>query len=175
MSTQSLLAELKAKIHAQHAEDWKAFERLERRLLASPAEIERQLEFGITSSKETKARSGPDTETLIGSVERLFQSHPDVAWSVVTLGKKLRKDGFVLEAKNPHSSLNTAVARLAKRGLIGIYRPGSGRRPHLYKTLPSGNAAALRGRVLAISNEPTLENGKVEDGAGEEETTPLSQ
>jgi hypothetical protein len=164
MTTEDLLVDLRARIQAQHDEDWRMFELLKQRLLTPSAPI-----APLSISALPEQDSGPDTTTLIGSVERVFQSQPEVAWSVQTLERQLRKDGFALEAKNPRSSLNTAVARLAERGLISISKKGSGRKPHFYKALPPGNSAALRGRMAAIPEPQTFSNGKtVEDGGGEE-------
>jgi hypothetical protein len=170
MTTEDLLLDLRARIQARHDEDWRAFELLNQRLLAPPARI-----VPLSISEPAEEHSGPDTTTLIGSVERIFQSRPEVVWSVQTLEGQLRKDGFAFEAKNPRSSLNTAVGRLAQRGLIVIHRKGSGRKPHFYKALPSGNSAALRGRMAAIPEPQTFSNGKKVENGGGQEGAPISQ
>jgi hypothetical protein len=170
MRTEDLLADLRSRIQTQHDEDWRMFELLKQRLLTPSDRI-----VPLSVSAPPEQHSAPDTITLIGSVEQIFQSRPDVAWSVQTLEKQLRQDGFAFEAKNPRSSLNTAVARLAERGLISIYKKGSGRKPHLYKALPSGNSAALRGRMAAIPESQTFSNGKKAEDGGGQEGAPISQ
>src|ERR1700722_18233504 len=51
---------------------------------------------------------------LVSSVKQVFKSHPFASWSVVTLERKLKKEGFIFAAKNPRSSLNTVLTRLAE-------------------------------------------------------------
>jgi hypothetical protein len=169
MTTEDLLSDLRARIQSLHDEDWRMFELLKQRLLTPPARIVQP-----AVSEPPGADSEPDTGTLTGSVEKVFKKHPEVAWSVQTLEGHLRKDGFAFEAKNPRASLNTTVARLAERGLIFIWKKGSGRKPHLYRALPSGNSAGLRGRVAAIPEPGLFHNGEVVDG-GEGEETQTSQ
>src|SRR5207237_191468 len=149
VDTQALLSQLRALFQVQHEEDRQLLERLERRLLPSAADHPKSnIEPSVQGAAE------PDPTTLIGSVERLFQSQPEMTWSVEALEKRLRKEGFAFEAKNPRASLNTAVSRLAERRVIEIYTRGSGRKPHLYRALRSANSGALRGRMAATIPEP---------------------
>ena len=139
-----------------------------RRLLTPSTPLENRL-LG-TAEAGAKATSAPEiadeSASLIGSIERAFQSRSDVAWSAVTLERKLRHSGFAFQAKNPRASINTALTRLVERGVIAVCKRGNGRRPSLYKSLPAGNAAALRGRFAAMMPESPYVNGNV---AGEEE------
>jgi len=145
-----LLAELKLAIEAKHAEDWRLFQRLQRSLLAPSSEL-------ISATTES---SGPPVKTLTATVERLIRALPERSWSVVSLQEQLEKDGFIFKARNPHSSLNTALARLVKRQRIEVREQGSGRRASEYRAMPRGNAASLRGRHAA-SEARTFMNGHV--------------
>ena len=168
MDAEALLAELKAHLEALHAAEWAWFDRLKARLLAPSTPLDNRL----PGTAEAAAKTTPAPEitdesaSLIGSIQRAFQSRSDVAWSAVTLEKKLRHDGFAFQAKNPRGSINTALTRLVERGSIAVCKRGSGRRPSLYRSLPAGNAAALRGRFAAMMPESSCMNGNV---AGEDE------
>src|ERR1700729_2400569 len=109
MRTKELLSELRNQIQAQHDADWRAFNYLERRLSTPPL---------VTEDVPPIPPSVPlksDEATLIGSVEQIFRSHPNVIWSVPKIAARLRTQGFILGAKNPGPSLNKAVTRLEGR------------------------------------------------------------
>jgi hypothetical protein len=137
---------------AEHSADLIAIERIERMILSAlespPAE-----EKPIADAFAVAA-------TLIGSVQQVFEAHPERLWSVHLLEKQLRSDGFKFEAKNPQASINTAVARLVERNVVAVRRRGSGRKASLYIARPSGNLAAVRGRLAAMGDLSLSENGK---------------
>lgn len=155
MDTQEAKAFFKAlreRRSAEHVADLMAIERIERMVL-SPLELP-------PAEEKPVAEVAAVVATLIGSVQQVFEAHPERLWSVHLLEKQLRSDGFKFEAKNPQASINTAVARLVKRNVVAVRRQGSGRKASLYIARPSGNLATLRGRMAAMGDLSLSENGK---------------
>jgi hypothetical protein len=150
--------------------------RVKRELLNSFDDLGWAEESERSDSVEDQVKSTEGPETLVGSVKHLFKSSPFTAWSVATLERKLKEGGFVFGAKNPRSSLNTVLTRLAEdeNPVIELFKRGSGRSPNLYRAKAPGNASSLSGRWLAIpvSDKATIQRGDVEDG-GEDGGMPI--
>jgi hypothetical protein len=153
----AVLADLEEHIKSIQSEDWELFDSLKRRLLAAASNG--GVETAVTRVGVETARCLASA-TLIASVRRAFDTYPDASWSPSLLERHLQKKGFSFNAKNPRSSINTALARLVERGIIAVYRQGVGRKQSFYKRFPSGNAAALRGRMMAISDQEPLPSGR---------------
>jgi hypothetical protein len=138
---QTALSALRRRAKVNYERDLEAIERVER-LIAAGAEItaESAQHLLATATAAPVIMNGeivPDDSesqpTLIDAVERAFKTFPSVSLNVSSLETHLRKTGFVLAAKQPKSSINTAVSRLAERGIIRIVRRGTGRKASTYR------------------------------------------
>lgn len=86
----------------------------------------------------------PIADSLIGRVEALFKQDKQTPWTVNSIEARLEAGGFNFKAENPKASIKTALGRLVERQIIHIVKPGSGRRPNLYKLLPFENGLAMQ-------------------------------
>jgi hypothetical protein len=139
---QTALSALRQRAKVNYERDLEAIERVERLIAVGAgitAESAQHLLATATAAAPVVmngeiAPDDPDSQpTLIDAVERMFRTFPNVSLNVGMLEAQLRKAGFVLAAKQPKSSINTAVSRLAERGVIRIVRRGAGRKPSTYR------------------------------------------
>jgi hypothetical protein len=115
---------------------------------AAPTPAAQLLPLPLT--KIPNDESGTDeASSLIDAVEQIFRSDPHKGWNVKTLHRRLAASGFAFQAKNPKSSINTALSRLVKkRRTILVMQQGSGRRPTQYKLVPFAKEPNSNGRVM---------------------------
>jgi hypothetical protein len=140
---ESALAALEQRAKLNYQRDLDAITHI-RRLIAggatiNPESAERLLATATSAtptSAEPNTNADPESQpTLIDAVESIFRNSPDMSLNVSSLEAQLRGRGFVFAAKQPKSSINTAVARLAERGIIRIVKRGTGRKPSTYRLI----------------------------------------
>jgi hypothetical protein len=103
--------------------------------LMLPAEVAR-VELGDIAegpSKPPPKKPKVEQATVIDSVRAAVFSSPNVEWSTGLIESYLISHGFAFTAKDPKSTINTALTRLAEQGYVRVVSRGSGRRPSLYK------------------------------------------
>jgi hypothetical protein len=80
-----------------------------------------------------EAEAKAEQPSVIDSVRDVIISSPDAGWTTGLIERKLLMNGFVFTAKDPKSTINTALARLVEQGIIQIRFRGAGRKASIYQ------------------------------------------
>jgi hypothetical protein len=76
--------------------------------------------------------------TVIDSVRQIIVANPQRLWCVSDIEAELKSRNFVFKAKEPKSTINTALSRLTEQGDILIAAHGKGRQPSFYEAPDEG-------------------------------------
>jgi hypothetical protein len=71
--------------------------------------------------------------TVIDAVRKTILSSPKQTWPVSEIEQDMRRRNFVFTARDPKSTINTALTRLVDQGEVRIVVRGKGRKPSRYK------------------------------------------
>ena len=98
----------------------------------SLATIETQ--FGsLPLSQSPRTTPIGEQPTVMDAVRSAILSAPERRWPVSEIVDHLRSRDFKFTAKDPKSTVNTALTRLVEQGAIQVSVRGKGRKPSLYK------------------------------------------
>lgn len=143
-----LIADMRHRAKAAFDQDMESIDRFERLAFSENADTSLSLP-ALPVAIENE--NGEESEvTLIDSVAHVFKRFPEQSWNVNTIERQLLSERFVFAAKNPKASINTALSRLAERGIVRISKRGAGRKPNQYRAEIAVNAEA-NGHVEAMS------------------------
>lgn len=139
------IAFLKQQLKTEYEKNLEAIERVEKLLTATSGEqMERRPSVSGIAPKAVQTQES-STPTLIGEVENWFRWLPDQTWTVKQLVEKMREKAFEFTSDEPQKSVQTAVWRLEKNGVIRTVVRGAGRRPSTYRLAEQEIQSAING------------------------------